>query len=68
LKALEIISKDTNKYIKDVVNIRVLNILFKPRVVGKQGHWDLLEKPQNIAFDVTKVPKKTSWVLEKKLF
>jgi hypothetical protein len=60
-------SKDTNKYIRDV-NIRVLNTLFKPRVVGKQGHWDLLEKPKNIAFDVMRVPKRTSWVLEKLIF
>jgi hypothetical protein len=61
-------SKDTNKYIKDVVNIRVFYILFKPRVVGEQGHWDLLKKLKNIAFDVMRVPKKASWVLEKLIF
>jgi hypothetical protein len=54
--------QDTKKYIRDVMSIRVKNILyyifFELGVLGKHG--GTLEGSKKISFETTRVPKKTS--------
>jgi hypothetical protein len=65
------ILKDTNRYIRDIVGIKVENILYfmffsnqmslgnmVGRTLGNVG------KAQKKSFDATRVPKRTSWMLK----
>jgi hypothetical protein len=69
-------SKDTKKYIGNVVGIKVQNILyfiyiFELNVIGKdgrkdvRGHW---KGPKKITFEAMRVAKKTSWMLKMLMF
>jgi hypothetical protein len=57
-------SKDTKKYIRDITNIKIENIIYFMWTKGCWGAWvekdiwGTLEKPIKIAFDTMKAVKK----------